>query len=245
MPQNSQKASLRVGTINVAGIANNGHDLKLLMKQLSLDIVAVQETWLKDGKQEFSQGYFWVGRNRASQTNSRGEGGVGIFYRKDLCGKVQICEESQHAGLMWIKVTLHEGNHLFLGCFYSPGEGTDAKTMEEIYDELQADILERSSQGRVVLMGDFNARVGDAHPHVARGESHKSHNGICLCNLLKTTTMYAINNQSQTTVQATHRARVDNQFLTTSWWTTLFGTWELHPMMSVSQPLDCGVLKIF
>jgi hypothetical protein len=204
--RSKRAAHLRVGTLNVAGIDQKRAELGDVMAELDLDIIAVQETWLKGDKAAWAPGYVWVGRNRASQPR-RGAGGVGIFYRLDLRGKVKLLKESKYEGLLWVTVSLVANEQLHVGCFYSPREGTDTQVMRGIYDELMADIERLSATGRVVLVGDFNARVGHNHSRVARGESHAcSQNGTRLRQLLEVTNMYVINDRHEKAAQPTRRS---------------------------------------
>ena len=41
-----------------------------------------------------------------------------------------------------------------------PTEGSAAAVIEDSYERLKEDVLEYQQKGRVVLLGDFNARVG-------------------------------------------------------------------------------------
>ena len=49
---------------------------------------------------------------------------------------------------------------LYLCCVYMPTEGSAAAVIEDSYERLKEDVLEYQQKGRVVLLGDFNARVG-------------------------------------------------------------------------------------
>ena len=59
---------------------------------------------------------------------------------------------------VWMKVRGGRGKEaLYLCCVYMPTEGSAAAVIEDSYERLKEDILEYQ---RVVLLGDFNARVG-------------------------------------------------------------------------------------
>ena len=49
---------------------------------------------------------------------------------------------------------------MYIGCIYLPIQGTCVNHVEECYEKLSVDISRFKSKGRVVLLGDFNARVG-------------------------------------------------------------------------------------
>ena len=62
---------------------------------------------------------------------------------------------------MWIKVKGERGRTtLFLGCVYMPTDSENVSIIESSYDELKEDVLVMKERGQVVLLGDFNARVG-------------------------------------------------------------------------------------
>ena len=56
---------------------------------------------------------------------------------------------------VWMKVRGGRGKEV-----YMPTEGSAAAVIEDGYERLREDVLEYQQKGRVVLLGDFNARVG-------------------------------------------------------------------------------------
>ena len=62
---------------------------------------------------------------------------------------------------MWIKVKGERGwNTLYLGCVYIPTDSENVSIIESSYSALKEDVLGMQERGQVVLLGDFNARVG-------------------------------------------------------------------------------------
>ena len=51
---------------------------------------------------------------------------------------------------------------LYIGCVYMPTTTASVCTMDACYKNLKKDVLIFNEKGRVVLLGDFNARVGTA-----------------------------------------------------------------------------------
>ena len=49
---------------------------------------------------------------------------------------------------------------LYIGCVYMPTDSTSVAVVESCYGRLKEDVLSFRENGRVVLLGDFNARVG-------------------------------------------------------------------------------------
>ena len=59
---------------------------------------------------------------------------------------------------VWIKVRGGRGREaLYIGCVYMP---TDSNSVSSVYEHHKEDVLSLKQKGRVVLLGDFNARVG-------------------------------------------------------------------------------------
>ena len=49
---------------------------------------------------------------------------------------------------------------LYIGCVYMPTDSTSVSVMDSCYEMLKEDVLSFREKGKVVLLGDFNARVG-------------------------------------------------------------------------------------
>ena len=49
---------------------------------------------------------------------------------------------------------------LCIGCVYMPTDNTSVYVMVSCYERLKEDVLSFREKGKVVLLGDFNARVG-------------------------------------------------------------------------------------
>ena len=62
---------------------------------------------------------------------------------------------------MWMKVWGERGRSaLYIGCVYMPTDSTSVAVVESCYGRLKEDVLSFREKGQVVLLGDFNARVG-------------------------------------------------------------------------------------
>ena len=49
---------------------------------------------------------------------------------------------------------------LYIGCVYMPTDSTSVSVMESCYVRIKEDVLSFRGKGKVVLLGDSNARVG-------------------------------------------------------------------------------------
>ena len=127
-------------------------EISEVLKSVKVDIVAGQETWERKDKVVNVYGYKWFGKPRIDQNSRRGEGGVGFLVCECIAEEVEFIRD------VWMKV--RGGRALYLCCVYMPTEGSAAAVIEDGYERLKEDVLEYQQKGRVVLLGDFNARVG-------------------------------------------------------------------------------------
>ena len=49
---------------------------------------------------------------------------------------------------------------LYIRCVYMPTDSTSVSVMDSCYERLKEDVLSFKEKRKVVLLGDFNARVG-------------------------------------------------------------------------------------
>ena len=62
---------------------------------------------------------------------------------------------------MWMIVRGGRGKEvLYICCVYMPTDSSSVSVIDESYASLKEDVLGSKQKGRVVLLGDFNARVG-------------------------------------------------------------------------------------
>ena len=62
---------------------------------------------------------------------------------------------------MWLKVQGGRGRSaLYVGCVYMPTDNTSVAAVDASYVRLKEDVRTFRRKGKVVLLGDFNARVG-------------------------------------------------------------------------------------
>ena len=88
------------------------------------------------------------------------EGGVGFLVRECLVSEVEFITAVAHEESVWMKV--REGWPLYIGCVYMPTDSTSVAVLDTCYERLKEDILSFREKAKVVLLGDFNARVGKA-----------------------------------------------------------------------------------
>ena len=61
---------------------------------------------------------------------------------------------------IWLRIKIVSGVDLYVGCVYMPTQGNIKHLYTGRFNLLEGDICTLQSKGRVLLLGDFNARVG-------------------------------------------------------------------------------------
>ena len=141
-----------------------------------LHIVAVQESHEHVSSHIDVPGFRWFGRPRVG----RSKGGVGFLVALALVPEVEVLDSVLHPESVWLCVQGHRGQRdLFLGCVYMPPSA--AQVEEKHYDALLDDVAGFQRKGQVVVLGDFNARIGSSNTPFdvigQYGEDHCNGNG--------------------------------------------------------------------
>jgi hypothetical protein len=160
----------RAGSLNVRGLkiashAHKANDVCAILSEKKVDICAVQETWLNPVLEEIVvPDYFFVGTS-GYQTISRLGGGTGFFISNALSGSVSTLhwKDMKYQQATWVKVRgPNRLNTLIFGSVYVRPV-SDMRGIDDVKSDianLTADIEHLSKKGKVLVSGDFNARIG-------------------------------------------------------------------------------------
>jgi hypothetical protein len=137
-----------------------------------LDVCAVVETWFKEEDEAALEvelaglGYVWFGRQQRKEEGGEGRGGVGFLVRKEL--EVKVLKKGKGGNLMWISVG--KIDPWYLAVAYVAPSRTSSRTEEyyQVIEEIGGDV--EKWRGRVVIMGDFNSRIGEMPNVMLEGE---------------------------------------------------------------------------
>ena len=168
---------LLIGSINVhIGNKARRNELVGLLSWIGIDLCVVSETWFREDSGERlmnesleNSEYGWSGRDRQKQKTWTGDGGVGIVVKKGI-GEVSVAKVSKEYDMLWLRIKMNE-EILYVAAVYCCCEGS--KRMSDTraqFLELEADIFEFQKQGKVICLGDFNARIGVGESFYWRGE---------------------------------------------------------------------------
>ncbi|XP_040289820.1 LOW QUALITY PROTEIN: uncharacterized protein LOC121002429 [Bufo bufo] len=193
-----QKVSpLTIGTWNVRTLQDNplaDHPERrtaLVARELArfdIDIAALCETTLANEGQltETGGGYtfFWCGRG----SDQRRESGVGFAVKNYLVRQLANLPKGVNDRLMSLQLPLLRRKQATLISAYAPTMTNPDEVKDKFYNDLDALLSSVKCTDRVILLGDFNARVGS---NDSTWDGVIGKNGINTCNsngllLLKT-----------------------------------------------------------
>ena len=201
------KKKMRIGSWNVCGFATDQRKRLEIAEQVSkrdLDIVGIQESWEKEGGEIGCkvEEYAWIGKKRKGQNNkNRGAGGVGFLVKEYLCDIIEVISDTKFDESIWLRVPGERGaKDFFLGNIYMPPESkSTVKEIQRKFGEVAADVQKYKRRGEVVLVGDFNSRIGKAsnpNENIGRyGEVTKNKNGAEMLKFLQNNEMKTLNDR--------------------------------------------------
>ena len=130
------------------------------LAKYSVDIAALSETRLADegSLEERGEGYtfFW----RGLPAGARSLYGVAFAVRTSLLRNVHTTPKGISERLMTWRIPLGSGRHMTMLSAYAPTLDASDDTKDCFYGQLQDTIQAVPEDDKLLLMGDFNARVG-------------------------------------------------------------------------------------
>ncbi|BHF67756.1 hypothetical protein SprV_0301078500 [Sparganum proliferum] len=156
------------------------------LARYKVDIAALSETRFSEQGQleEVGAGYtfFWSGRPRTE----RRDAGVAFAIRNDIVGRLPSSPQGINDRLMSLRLPLRRGGKFatIISAYAPPMTSPDA-ARDKFYENLHALLATVSNADKLIVLGDFNARVGADHavwrgvlgPHGLRGSND---NGLLL-----------------------------------------------------------------
>ena len=155
----------------------------LIGKELArygIDIAALSETRLAGEGELCERGsgytFFWSGRT----SEERREAGVGFAVKSTLVGKLAGLPKGVNDRLMTMKLPLSAGRkHITIISAYAPTMTNPDEVKAKFYEDLHTVIADVPKADKLILLGDFNARVGTDN---VAWEGVLGHHGVGHCN---------------------------------------------------------------
>jgi len=125
-----------------------------------IDIAALSECRLPAQSQltEVGAGYtiYWSGR----QEGERAQSGVGFAVRSALVPTIVSLPKGVSDRLMTMRIELKNDHKLTIISVYAPTMTHEQAAKDQFYEELEREILRVPQADKLLILGDFNARVG-------------------------------------------------------------------------------------
>lgn len=131
------------------------------LERYDIDIAALSETRLPEEGSLCERGagytYFWSGR----QPDERREAGVGFAIKSVLVSKLAGTPKGANDRLISLRIPLSHGKKFAtIISAYAPTMTNPDEVKDKFYEELNMLITSVPKQDKLIILGDFNARVG-------------------------------------------------------------------------------------
>ena len=161
--------------------------IDLELENINADITALQEVRLSgEGQlQEATRTFYWKGLAAGEPRRA----GVAFAIRNEIAGRLAEAPRGISERLMTLRIRLATNRHITLINVYAPTMTYTDEDKEAFYAQLRSVLNNVPPEDKLILLGDFNARVGSNHnvwrPALGRfGKGQQNHNGellTCLC----------------------------------------------------------------
>lgn len=152
--------------------------------QAGIDIAALQETRMEaQGQlQEADYTFFWIGNSTGPRT-----AGVALAIRNTIAKQLESLPKGISPRIMTLRVPLEKKRYITLVNVYAPTMTYSNEEKDAFYQELTQVVQRVPREDKILILGDFNARVGtdwETYTEVIGkfGKGMKNSNGELLLN---------------------------------------------------------------
>lgn len=150
---------LKVGLFNAGSLGTKHDEFIVAMERVNAHIMAINETWIKDGQEEHApsiSGYRFRHISRPMSVKKGHGGGIGFYIK---CGvNVRVCPHppTPMVEQMWLKIKVNSQN-VIIGTAYRP----PWLNVNVFLDGLTQTIASFAECDHLVILGDFNINLLD------------------------------------------------------------------------------------
>ena len=177
------------------GIKSKANSLKQILINNPWEIIALCETHLKQNEKVNVPGYKWIGLNRKDKDG----GGIAFLINNN---KVKSFFEEPQANdgtleIMTIRLELKQNKTIMICIYYGEQETkTNKQEAKKEFDYLSQHISKYlQNDNHLLLLGDFNAKIGNDEHGVINGPPHISRNSALLRDVIKDFNLEILNNK--------------------------------------------------
>ena len=149
-------------------------------------VVATQETWFK--KKRFNEKvqrmlanglWSWHGkvRRRQKRKDKKGSGGIGFLVHASA-GEASL-HPTRANGVMWLELRAHDTSTHVINLYLVPTCSPRIHHNDNALEELER-VLASTGGGRRVILGDWNARIGERPSIVSTGKEEEQGDTVLL-----------------------------------------------------------------
>nr|VZI50136.1 unnamed protein product [Spirometra erinaceieuropaei] len=180
------------------------------LARYKVDIAALSQTRFSEQGQLEEVGasytFFWSGRPRAE----RRDAGVAFAIRNDIVGRLPCFSQGINDRLMSLRLSLWGGKFATIISAYAPTMTNPDAVRDKFYEDLHALLATVPKADKLIVLGDFNARVGTDHTvwrgvlgsHGLRGSNDNGLLLLCTCaehRLILTITFFCVPEREKVT----------------------------------------------
>lgn len=163
---------LRLGTWNIKSWNSKNHEVLSEITEKKIDICAISEVKKKGKGTQYINEYILAYNGKPK--NERAKCGVGILLHKKF---EQHIDDIEYISDRLLKITLKIDNeYIHIYSVYAPDITKSREERRMFYEQLQNEIDKITPNQRLLLMGDFNARIGDDIVHGIKQRFHEQVN---------------------------------------------------------------------
>ena len=177
---NSENPLLKIGSLNVCGLAAKCVLPEFIEFVNSFDILAIQESITDDTDDIQIPGYHVFYHNRAKLARRR-SGGIALMVKSEISEYVKVDSHKNSKIVLWFtlcRTILQSDNDINFGVVYIPPVNSKYAS-DDPYSELQREVLRYCpNSNQIILLGDFNSRSGEKPDYVFIDELISEHCGL-------------------------------------------------------------------
>ena len=159
---------LRFGVWNIEGLSGKLNDTDFISKIAKFDLISLVETWLPYDNTDINiPGFYSFSKCRKvlSRRSRRGSGGITILVKSCLKKGIKFLDKDSDEEFVWWKLdkSFFKMTHdIYICTVYIPPQNSsrEIRIDTDHFERLQEKIYKFAGLGKVLLCGDFNARIG-------------------------------------------------------------------------------------
>ncbi|KAJ8706722.1 hypothetical protein PYW07_012800 [Mythimna separata] len=148
---------IKFGLLNAGSLGTNQDEFLIAMGNHSVDIMAINETWLRKGEEDRAPsvpGYKLRHIPRPVSIRGGRGGGVAFYIKDGINARVKVHPEHPNVEQLWLGLTINR-KRLLIGTAYRP----PWQDLEEFLDAITASISALAPYDSLVLLGDLNVNL--------------------------------------------------------------------------------------